>query len=398
MRAALKVMQADTSAPTEVISPEQTAVNLLRYSTSTHNGYVVLNKTGFKKFKDNVNHFTTISQNTWEIGDSYKYWAKGFLTHHNDFFVEYDEILNQTLMASKAKNVLDLELQTNLLNTTYSKLLSALESEKPKWRFKYFIIPVAVGRPFHSEAREFAESLSNELESRLEQTKEFISNRIDSIESSARSRDSIQYQLAHEARRVEGGNALLARAEQDLPGHSEDESKEELINPLVNNIRPLDIWIKNAKAIYTYWGLNRYSTTLKFVNNKNVALTHLDEVLSHLNAASDEEKFLFLFIVNDMYGELSTLCLNDPMLHAPEHKSNLDQIILLRKFLQVIIHSQTEDFSQRKGEFEDCCNTIFNSVNDRVISSVGYSNHGLLRINSSSEAVPEVQHPCVLGG
>jgi hypothetical protein len=319
---------------------------------------------------------------------------------NQEFFDQYNAILNKTALASQSKDINTINSLSHSMKALFPRLTSTIQHEKPQWRFKYFIIPVTMGWPFHREARAFAANLIRELDETYKRSLEFVSVSKDSIVANLQSeasvasssRASIERQMATETKSCEESEKNVTSSIQKLtvPEAELLEAKEFMEDDMLDRcLRCLVKWSEDASASQ----VENYINSLELLTTKELAETTLADMLKIV--AEEDEKTSEAFKVTAFnLSQLLEILLLNPLLKSAKHNNTFDQINLLSTLLQVVMNAKSEDFSYSKNKFDRLCKLTFDRKNARTELRAGYSSHGFLSFTSLSICVPDSKsHP-----
>jgi hypothetical protein len=370
------------------------------------------------KYKEN---YSALNDTSWNTSKYYQHWACNFVTEHLEFFKNHHIILNQLKSAVRDKDFAKVDAIESALNKNFRDTITTINNEKPQWKFKYYIIPVAIGWPFHIKAINFARSLTTDLENKFLHSMNFIKKCKNTINSSIPTGNSnnnsvIDLPLPTMARQMQD---VLVTSEAKVKQATtisiiEKNSHQFLTSVLaVSNILPQIIipssileeekvesndstasqtigqlmqWNEDIHSLYFSWKSNNFEKEVEFFTNTTSAENSLKHLLVLYKSSDLDTQEMFIDSVFTLYRELCS-SLRKPVLTTIPYKNSLDQIKLLSCFLNVIMNSTSEDFTQSMEAFNAACKNTFDNKNVRTALSLNYSSHGLLRTTKPTAIV-----------
>jgi hypothetical protein len=356
-------------------------------------GMIHFSKPGLNKFKTDVLTATLDTRTSIQ-------WANEFLTVHKHFFIKYNAILNKLMLAIAKKDFHYLGLLQIELTKSFSEILEKINQEKPQWRFKYSIIPVSAGWPFHRQGRQFANLLYQELATTFQNVSKFISKTTYELEAEEKierlrenqsaslilladsikqtnykalqtSHQLIARHIASEAGKKQNVSEFLAAVTEqkaEAAVSDDDNSIQSLIDNLVK-------WSNSAYEKYSAWMKSKYLTDIEFFTNESdtlASLLNVTEVLDELRIF--DEKNAGSNLAETARDVLRTLCkqLDAVPVRVPEidnRMGNLEQVGLMRDFLIICLEGNLSESGQLKSNFKENCKIIFNEKRNRAAQS-----------------------------
>jgi hypothetical protein len=321
----------------------------------------------------------------------YDNWAHNFLTHHQDLLLAHNQIIADLQLAIKNNDTPNIKLLDIALQANLADLISNLQAEKPQWRFKYFVIPVSLGWPFHRKAGKFAELLTNELVNKLAQSIQTIQRYSEISSSFANSNNDINRALDNQASIISinitrGQNFvdsmldLLTSNKQQSPRSDVGIESKHSANTECKSepVITLTTWRREVHAAYFAWVENENNASFEFFPAKEITESTLNRLIELLNSADVQKREIFISSIFSLYQDInSSICDIEP--NTSKNIESLEQLKLLSKFLKVMMDSQTVDINQSIGEFMVVVKRTFDSKKARIAQCHNYSSQGLLR-------------------
>jgi hypothetical protein len=126
---------------------------------------------------DNINAIPE----AWRLGQSYSDWSENFFNRNRLLFQHYDQLEEKYHEAIKLCDATQIETCRRAIKQALLDIYNKIDSERPKWRFKYLIWPVTIGKPFNREASKFATLLMTDLGTTYKKVKEHATTAIQAI-------------------------------------------------------------------------------------------------------------------------------------------------------------------------------------------------------------------------
>jgi hypothetical protein len=339
----------------------------------------------------------------WSLSDSYTNWTKGFFTRNRDTFKVYKTLLKAKLKkAIIAKDLVGIDVASYSIQELLNNLIKQLKEDRPKWRFKYLIIPASLGYPFNQKANRFAKLMINDLTKKnneLLKTIQKAQKLINQVNAKPR-KDTEKLDIAGINKEMERtrNNLNLFNSRKEKQSVSPLEEKTQEDSPIVvidqvsdadSNIpaNPFHKWYNQLDTMLDDWLTKDFSYDLNIISSQETAQTILAECMSYRSSLNGKDK-VFLESCGIIEASIKRIIDSND---AIQTKSKMQLGLILQILKTLISPPGTQEYVTNEQQFDLICKNIFIEKDSSYAKH--YNLHGLLGNNNreEKEVGPEVK-------
>jgi hypothetical protein len=361
-------------------------------------------QTNHSKANDIIDKSITnlILSQPWEIGDNYDEWYKGFFIRNKSFFENFKSALPLELSKAFQESKVDLINEFSLkIQDIFDKFIVKINDEKPKWRFKYFFMPVTVGWPFNRKAAQFAQLLIQRLHGKKLEVTSFIAVKIEEIKVHTPTQSTNPKPTGGLEAIYQRSDLLINRVLHGTP--ADRETKHNSIPPLGDNEADVSTSheisnLDNAEAVNCFeewchqfsnlihdWATTGFTSVLNVFSNQPVANEVLTNFYNYrLSLGEQIDEFMEQCSDTKSQVELYSTALHQANRIDPASRNQLNLVLQL---LVVLRSPPTSvEYANNLTEFKRISNDVF--------THNGINSH--LEDESKEEGTRESKEECIL--